>query len=93
MEGNRSGYPLRKVIAPLILSLFSIAWYQFSAIYLVEADQEALSRANFAVYVNQPQLAGYLEATRWICYVIVYVGLILFWQALVKFVRSREVIG
>ncbi|ABP94548.1 MULTISPECIES: hypothetical protein [Metallosphaera] len=84
-------YPVRRVIGPLVLSLFAIAWYQFSKIYLTGADNIALNQANFLVYVPPDQLQGYLEATTWICYTVVYVGLIMFWVSLVKYVQSKEV--
>ncbi|ACP39239.1 MULTISPECIES: hypothetical protein [Sulfolobaceae] len=81
---------IRKIIAPLVLSLFAIGWYQFSKIYLTHANDLALSNANFAVYVQTQQFDGYLTATRYICYAIVYLGLILFWYNLVKFVEVKE---
>lgn len=84
-------YPARRVIAPLVLSLFAIAWYQFSRIYLTNADNLALKEANFAIYVTSSQLQGYLEATAWTCYVVVYLGLIFFWYGLVKYVETKEV--
>ncbi|QKR00164.1 hypothetical protein GWK48_07070 [Metallosphaera tengchongensis] len=84
-------YPLRRVIAPLVLSLFAIGWYQFSKVYLFNADNLALNQANFAIYVNPAQFQGYLEATTWICYTVVYVGLIMFWYSLVRYVESKEV--
>ncbi|EHP71046.1 MAG: hypothetical protein RXS23_06855 [Metallosphaera yellowstonensis] len=84
-------YPVRKVIAPLILSLFAIVWFQFSKVYLTGADNIALREANFAIYVTPEQLQGYLEATAWTCYIVVYVGLIFFWYGLVRYVESKEV--
>ncbi|MEM0072934.1 MAG: hypothetical protein QXM17_08175 [Metallosphaera sp.] len=86
-----TSYPIRKVIAPLILSLFAIGWYQFSKVYLTGANNIALHQANFLVYVPPDQLQGYLSATTWICYTVVYVGLIMFWISLVNFVKSKEV--
>lgn len=81
---------LRRLIAPLVLSLFAIGWYKFSEVTLANANQIALNTANFAVYVQQTQFDGYLTATRYICYVIVYVGLALFWYNLVKVVEVKE---
>jgi hypothetical protein len=81
---------LRRLLAPLILSFFAIAWYKFSESTLANANQIALNTANFAVYVQQTQYDGYLTATRYICYVVVYVGLALFWYNLVKIVEAKE---
>ncbi|MEJ2771881.1 MULTISPECIES: hypothetical protein [unclassified Stygiolobus] len=81
---------LRRLLAPLILSFFVIGWYKFSESTLANANQIALNTANFAVYVQQTQYDGYLTATRYICYVVVYVGLALFWYNLVKIVEAKE---
>ncbi|MEJ2780403.1 hypothetical protein WIW89_05715 [Stygiolobus sp. CP850M] len=81
---------LRRLLAPLILSFFAIGWYKFSEGTLANANQIALNTANFAVYVQQTQYDGYLTATRYICYVVVYVGLALFWYNLVKIVEAKE---
>ncbi|MEJ2778789.1 hypothetical protein [Stygiolobus sp. RP850M] len=81
---------LRRLLAPLILSFFAIGWYKFSESTLANANQIALNTANFAVYVQQTQYDGYLTATRYICYVVVYVGLALFWYNLVKIVEAKE---
>jgi len=81
---------LRRLLAPLILSFFAIGWYKFSEDTLANANQIALNTANFAVYVQQTQYDGYLTATRYICYVVVYVGLALFWYNLVKIVEAKE---
>lgn len=81
---------VRKILAPLVLSLFAIGWYQFSKIYLAHANNLALANANFAVYVQSQQFDGYLTATAYICYTVVYVGLALFWYNLVKFVEVKE---
>jgi len=81
---------LRRLLAPLILSFFAIGWYKFSEGTLANANQIALNTANFAVYVQQTQYDGYLTATRYICYVVVYVGLALFWYNLIKIVEAKE---
>ena len=81
---------IRKLLAPLVLSLFAIGWYRFSEVVLSHADQIALNNANFAVYVQSVQFDGYLTATRYICYAIVYIGLALFWYNLVKIVEVKE---
>jgi len=81
---------LRRLLAPLILSFFAIGWYKFSEGTLANANQIVLNTANFAVYVQQTQYDGYLTATRYICYAVVYVGLALFWYNLVKIVEAKE---
>lgn len=81
---------IRKLLAPLVLSLFAIAWYLFSEATLAQANTIALGSANFAVYVQTAQFQGYLEACRYICYTVVYVGLAMFWYNLVKIVEVKE---
>lgn len=81
---------VRKLLAPIILSLFAIGWYKFSEIYLVNSDNIALSHGNYAVYVVPQQLEGYLTATLWICYFLVFAGLSVFWYNLVKIVQQLE---
>ncbi|WP_371810347.1 hypothetical protein, partial [Acidianus sp. RZ1] len=80
---------LRKVLAPLVLSLFAMGWYRFSEVYIVGSDQIALSHGNYAVYVIPAQLDGYLVANLWICYSLVFVGLSMFWYNLVKYVKDK----
>jgi hypothetical protein len=81
---------IRKLLAPIVLSLFAIGWYKFSEIYLVNSDNTALAHSNYAVYVVPQQLTGYLTATLWICYFLVFAGLSVFWYNLVKIVQQLE---
>ncbi len=81
---------VRRLLAPIILSLFAIGWYKFSEIYLSSSNDLALSNGNLAVYVIPQQFEGYLVATLWICYFLVFVGLSLFWYNLVKIVQQAE---
>ncbi|WP_236748978.1 hypothetical protein [Acidianus manzaensis] len=81
---------IRKLLAPLILSLFAIGWYKFSLIYLVGSDNLALQHGNYAVYVVPQQMEGYLNATLWLCYFLVFAGLSIFWYNLVKILQQLE---
>nr|WP_240931216.1 hypothetical protein [Acidianus sulfidivorans] len=81
---------VRKLLAPLVLSLFAIGWYKFSEIYLVSSDNLALQNGNYAVYVVPQQMQGYLNATLWLCYFLVFAGLSVFWYNLVKIVQEAE---
>lgn len=81
---------VRRLLAPIILSLFAIGWYKFSQIYLVNADELALSQGHYAIYVTPQALNAYLTDTLWFCYFLVFVGLGLFWYNLVKIVKQEE---
>ncbi len=81
---------VRKLLAPLVLSMFAVGWYKFSEVYLVGSDKLALSNGNYAVYVVPTQMQGYLTATLWICYFLVFAGLSVFWYNTVKIVQGLE---
>ncbi len=81
---------VRKLTAPLVLSLFAVGWFKFSEIYLVGSNSLALSHGNYAVYVVPQQMDGYLNATLWICYFLVFAGLSAFWYNLVKIVQGLD---
>ncbi len=81
---------VRKLLAPVVLSLFAVGWYEFSVIYLASNNQLALSSGDLAVYVVPQQFQGYLTATLWICYFVVFMGLAMFWYNLVNIVREEE---
>ncbi|MEM0363222.1 MAG: hypothetical protein QXY68_07725 [Saccharolobus sp.] len=81
---------IRKLLSPLILSLFAIGWYQFSVLYIKPNNNIALSHGVFSAYVPPSQLQGYIEATRIIGYIVVYIGLVIFWYNLVKIVKEKE---
>ncbi|QGA55543.1 hypothetical protein GFS03_12270 [Sulfolobus sp. E5-1-F] len=81
---------IRRLLSPLIVSLFAIGWYEFSVQYIVPNNNVALENGVFSAYISPSQLQGYIEATRYICYIVVYLGLIFFWYNLVKTVRELE---
>ncbi|AHC52071.1 hypothetical protein SUSAZ_09210 [Sulfolobus acidocaldarius SUSAZ] len=81
---------MRKLLAPIVFSLFMIGWYEFSEIYLSSSNVIAQYNGDFSVYVTPPQFQGYLTVTLWVCYFFVYVGLALFWYNLVKMVQEAE---
>lgn len=82
---------IRRLLAPIIVSLFSIGWYLFSVDYIVLDNKVALAQGIFSAYVPTDQIDGYIVATRYICYTIVYIALIIFWYKLVKTVKELEV--
>lgn len=81
---------VRRLLAPIILSLFAIGWYKFSETYLVYSNELALSQGRYAVYVTPQAMSAYLINTLWFCYFLVFVGLGLFWYNLVKIVKEEE---
>jgi len=82
---------IRRLLAPIIVSLFAIGWYLYSVDYILPNNSVALSHGVFSAYVPTNQIDGYIQATTYICYVIVYIALAIFWYNLVKTVRELEV--
>ena len=82
---------IRRLLAPIIVSLFAIGWYLYSVDYILPNNSVALSHGVFSAYVPTNQIDGYIQATTYICYAIVYIALAIFWYNLVKTVRELEV--
>jgi hypothetical protein len=80
-----------RLIAPIVLVLFAVGWYQFSAVYIQGADNQLVADNNLAVYVTVQQVQGYMAALLDATYFTVTVGLIMFAFYLVKFLRARSV--
>ena len=83
----KAGYG--RVIAPLVLVLFAVGWYQFSAVYIQGADNQLVANDDLAVYVTVQQVHGYMAALLDATYLTVSIGLIMFAFSLVKFLRAR----
>jgi len=88
MSLNVNPVYVRRLLAPIVLSLFAVGWYKFSFIYLTASNKLAIAHGDYAVYVVPEQLQGYLTATLWICYFLVFAGLTVFWYNLVKIVQG-----
>lgn len=79
-----------RLVAPMLLVLFALGWYQFSAIYIQGADNQLVANNNLAVYVPVQQVQGYLAALLDATYLTVSAGLILFAYYFVKLLRFRS---
>jgi hypothetical protein len=79
-----------KLIAPIVLALFAVGWYQFSIVYIQGADNQLVANGNLAVYVPIQQVSGYLAALLDATYLTVSAGLIIFAYYAVKLLRIRS---
>jgi hypothetical protein len=78
------------LVAPLVLVLFVVGWYQFSLVYIQRADDQLVASGNLAVYVPVQQVHGYLAALLDATYLAASAGLIVFAYSLAKLVRARS---
>jgi hypothetical protein len=76
-----------RLIAPMLLVLFAVGWYQFSAVYIQGADNQLVANNNLAVYVPVQQVQGYLAALLDATYLTVSAGLMVFAYYLAKLIR------
>lgn len=79
-----------KLVAPIVLVLFVIGWYQFSVVYIQGADNQLVAGDNLAVYVPIQQVQGYLSALLDAVYFAVSAGLLAFAYYFAKLLRSRS---
>jgi len=79
-----------RLVAPIVLILFAVGWYQFSVVYIQGANDQLVANNNLAVYVPIQQVQGYLAALLEVTYLTVAAGLILFLYYLRKFLKSRS---
>lgn len=79
-----------RLVAPIVLVLFVIGWYQFSVVYIQTADDQLVANNNLAVYVPIQQVQGYLSALLDAVYFAVSAGLIAFAYSLARLLRSRS---
>jgi len=79
-----------RLIAPIVLVLFVVGWYQFSIVYIQGADNQLVASGNLAVYVPIQQVNGYLAALLDATYIAASAGLIVFVYHLAKLLRIRS---
>ena len=79
-----------RIVAPIVLVLFVVGWYQFSVTYIQGADNQLVANGNLAVYVPIQQVQGYLSALLDATYVGVSAGLVVLAYQLVKLLRLRS---
>ncbi|MDA4121831.1 MAG: hypothetical protein OK456_01470 [Thaumarchaeota archaeon] len=79
-----------RLIAPLVLILFVVGWYQFSSVYIQGANNQLVASGNLAVYVPVQQVSGYLAALLDATYATVVIGLLIFAYNLFRFRRSAS---
>jgi hypothetical protein len=77
-----------RLIAPIVLILFAVGWYRFSAIYIQGADNQLVANNNLAVYVTIQQVQGYMAALLDATYFTVAVGAIMFAFYFVKYLKA-----
>ena len=78
-----------RLVAPVILILFTLGWYRFSVVYIQAANNQLVANNNLAVYVPIQQISGYLAALLDATYIVVVVGLIVLAYNFGKFLRFR----
>jgi len=79
-----------RLIAPIALIIFAVGWYEFSVVYIPNANNQLVANDNLAVYVPIQQIQGYLAALIDATYLTVSVGLIMFAYYFVKLLRFRS---
>jgi hypothetical protein len=88
-EANAARFNYARLVAPLVLVLFVLGWYQFSVIYVQRADNQLVAHDNLAVYVPIQQVQGYLAALLGATYMTASAGLVAFAYQLAKLLRVR----
>jgi hypothetical protein len=79
-----------RLVAPVMLVLFALGWYQFSVVYIQAADNQLVASGNLAVYVTVQQIHGYLTALLYATYATVVLGTIAFLYNLARTLRRRS---
>jgi hypothetical protein len=79
-----------RLIAPALLIVLALGWYQFSVFYIPQANSQLVANNNLSVYVPVQQIQGYLAALLDATYLIISVGVILFAYNLVKLLRIKS---
>lgn len=90
---EQRNFPLRRIVAPVVLVLFVLGWYRFSGAYIQTDDASLLAHGNYAVYVPIQQVAAYMQAVTWVSYAAVFAGLVMLWSGLVAYVERKERLG
>lgn len=78
-----------RLVAPVVLILFTLGWYRFSVVYIQAANDQLVASNNLAVYVPIQQITGYLAALLDATYLIVGVSLVILAYNLVRFLQFR----
>ncbi len=79
-----------RLIAPIVLVLFVVGWYQFSVVYIQGADNQLVASGELAVYVPIQQVSGYLSALLDATYLAAAAGAITFAYYLTKLLRTQS---
>jgi len=79
-----------RLVAPLILALFAVGWYQFSIVYIQRANDQLVANNNLAVYVSVQQVQGYLAALLDATLLTISAALIAFAYFFVKLVMAKS---
>jgi hypothetical protein len=89
---KRKSVPYGRLIAPVVLILFAVGWYQFSVVYIQRANDQLVANDDLSVYVPVQQVHGYLAALLDATYVVVALGaLVLAYNAL-RYLRRRTAV-
>jgi hypothetical protein len=78
-----------RLVAPIALIVFAVVWYQFSVVYIPNANDQLVAGDNLAVYVPVQQIHGYLAALLDATYLTASAGLIMFAYYFVKLLRFK----
>jgi hypothetical protein len=89
-QADAPRFSYARLVAPLVLVLFVVGWYQFSVVYVQGADNQLVANDNLAVYVPIQQVQGYLAALLGATYITASAGLIAFAYQVVKLLRNRH---
>ncbi len=89
VQSTAQRFRYSRLVAPIILILFALGWYQFSVVYIQGANNQLVENDNLSVYVPVQQIHGYLVALLDATYIIVTIGLVLLAYNLVKFLQFR----
>ena len=89
-EATVARFSYARLIAPIVLVLFVVGWYQFSVVYIQGADNQLVANGNLAVYVPIQQVSGYLAALLDATYIAATAGLMTFAYYLVRLLRARS---
>jgi hypothetical protein len=83
---------LARLMAPLVLVLFVVGWYEFSLVYIRGADDQLVAAGNLSVYVPIQQVQGYLSALLDATYLAATAGLVVFAYRAAKLLRARSTV-
>lgn len=89
-QQNAQRVSYARLAAPIVMVLFVVGWYQFSVVFIQQADNQLVASGNLAVYVPVQQVQGYLAALLDATYLAVAAGLAVFGYYLVKVFRIRS---